>query len=130
MLEALGQALGKTPSSVTPDAVAQMLSKVQWTQVENWEAFSDAELATRTGLLDVPFDGSVLIATEASFMPKRGAFMVPAPQLEQFIAEHLETYGECFFNGDVVAMDASGQHLWLFHHDGLYALLGGKVGIY
>jgi hypothetical protein len=123
MLEALGRALGRVPAAVTPDAIAQLRTGVRWTQVEDWEAFSDKELAVKTGLLRVPFSGSVLVVTESSFAPKQGAFLVPASQLSEFVAGHLESYGECFFNGDVIVLETSGQRVWVFHHEGLHALI-------
>lgn len=122
-LRALERAIKRTPAAATPDAIADVLGDVQWNRIDDWESSSDIEIARQTGLLDVPFAESSLIVTEASFSPDRGAFLVPASRLGDFVKEHLDAYGECFFNGDVIVADTAGHHVWLFHHDGLYALV-------
>jgi hypothetical protein len=121
MMEALTGALGRAPESATPDAIANTLDSVMWIRFEAWEAWDDVALAKAIGLVATAFEGDVFVLTEASFALNLGAFLIPASYLDQLVTEHLERYGECFFNGDVVVLEASGKKLWLFHHEGAFA---------
>jgi hypothetical protein len=69
------------------------------------------------------FRGTILVVTDASFAPGRGAFMLDAAALETFVGAYLRSYGECFFDGDVIIASSGSRSIWLFHHEGAYATL-------
>jgi hypothetical protein len=119
--DACAQILGERPSALTPEAVEAVSQAVDWKEVPGWESMSDAEIAMRSGLSGVAFSGQLLVVTEASFAPARGAFEVDAGDLVVLIDEHLLRFGECFFNGDVIVVDRHAGQIWLFHHEGVYA---------
>jgi hypothetical protein len=68
--------------------------------------------------------------TEASFTGGRptgrtplGAIAVDASDLHLLVAQHRDRYGERFFDGDVIILEREGARIWIFHHEGRYALL-------
>jgi hypothetical protein len=122
MTEALGEAIGTAPKSLTPDAVASLLDRLVWTRIELWEEYSDLDLAKAIGLTSAALEGSILVVTEVSFARGLGAFMLPASQIERFVSAHCELFGESFFNGDVIVLHASTARLWMFHHEGVFSV--------
>jgi hypothetical protein len=116
----LHRVLGFQPRALTPDAIAQGLQEPAWAEIPGWEHRDDLDIAGAIGLLDGPIPGEVLIVTEASFITAHGAFVVPGAGVRALVASHLLNYGECFFNGDVVAVALDSKEVWLFHHEGAY----------
>ena len=121
VLAACTRALGRRPRALTPDAIASTIGDVAWSELPGWESMSDTEIAIRSGL-HAGLVGDVLVV-EASISSRRGAFRVDVSELGSLVAQHLERYGECFFNGDVVVVQLDGERLWLFHHEGHFGLV-------
>jgi len=127
VLENCSRILGKRLLVPTPDAVSSAAGPITWNHFQNWEQRSDVEIAASSGLLGISFDGPLFIVTEAALTQGQGAFVVPAADdLERFVGGHLTRFGECFFNGDVLIVDA-GIHIWMFHHEGVYATVRRPV---
>ncbi len=123
MYDVCAAILGARPVALTPDAIAAVWKSVDWLALPGWEAKTDSEVAAESGLLCANFRGTVLVVTEASFAPTRGAFVLDERALGAFVRAHLPSYGECFFNGDVIVANGEGRRLWLFHHEGVYATI-------
>jgi hypothetical protein len=119
--EVCARIVGSRPSALTPDAVSATKNGVKWTPLRGWESMSDTEIAMRSGLYAMRLTGVLLVLTEASFASRIGAFEVDAQSLGALVSQHLERFGECFFNGDVIIAERDGHRLWLFHHEGCYA---------
>ena len=95
----------------------------KWYDIEDWESLDDL---TILGYLEElkPFRGELLVVTEASyFNDKLGPFQVNAVDMKQFVNSHLESFGECFFNGDVIIVSINDKLVWIFHHEGMYTLI-------
>jgi hypothetical protein len=101
----LGRVVGWRPTALTPDAISKAAKHVDWKNLPGWESMSDAEIALRAGLYSAGLRGSLLVVTEASFAPGRGAFAVDSSDLGVFLSHHLTRYGEALFNGDVVVAE-------------------------
>ncbi|MCG8420819.1 MAG: hypothetical protein MJE77_23100 [Proteobacteria bacterium] len=114
--------LGSRLTAMTPDALAAAISTVEWAHLPDWEELDDVEIAKTSALDKMGLKGQLLIITEASYGKGNGAFLLDASDLMNFINEHLGKYRECFFNGDVVIVELEGKHVWLFHHEGHWAL--------
>ena len=123
VLQTLSRILGAPVRVATPDAIAAVRELIQWVQFEDWESRSDMEIARLTGLLKVPFEDPLLVITEAAWRAHQGGLLIRASQLAGFIDQHLRRHGECFFNGDVIVVETQGRRIWIFHHEGCYALL-------
>lgn len=127
--DACQRIIGRRPSAPTPDAIASLLHVADWKSAGGWESKTDVDVAKSVGLYEVGLGGSLVVVTEASFMKSRGAFKMEASELPAFVAQHLAQYGECFFNGDVIVAELGGNRLWLFHHEGQYAMVAGDSSI-
>lgn len=125
VLDACLRIFGRRPTEPTPDAVARAVTGVAWRRYPDWERQDDAEIATNTGMLKIPFVGAEFVVTEASFVGGHGAVVVNPNRLAEYVSEHLRRFGECFFNGDVLLVDSTEPHVWVFHHEGVYANLTG-----
>jgi len=123
MLDTCERILGKRPTAPVPDAIAAVGQASEWKPFPDWESKADAQIAIRAGLYAVGFSGALLVVTEASFRPDRGAFLLDARDLDALVCRHLAWYGECFFNGDVIIAERDGRRIWLFHHEGCYATI-------
>jgi hypothetical protein len=124
VLERCSSVLGKQLPFATPDAVASVVGQLEWEKCTGWEQCRDAEIAKRSGLLQIGFDGPLLVVTEAALTQGTGAFVVSATEgLAKFVEQHLARFGECFFNGDVLIVDRAGTRVWLFHHEGLFTTI-------
>jgi len=122
----LARIIGRQLPSLTPDAIVGPPGSVSWQCVQNWEAMTDEALAATTGLTQLGLQGSLIIVTEASFTPGRGALMIDSSDLAALVSEHLSLYGECFFNGDVIVAEIQGARVWLFHHEGACCVCEGS----
>jgi uncharacterized protein YjaG (DUF416 family) len=122
-VEACERILGCRPTALTPDAIASTVKRVEWKPLPGWESKSDSEIAIRAGLFAIGLSGPLLVATEAGFAKKRGAFVVDARDLGALVSQHLERCGESFFNGDAIVVEREGARIWLFHHEGQYATI-------
>jgi hypothetical protein len=122
LLEAAGKVLGTCPDTAVPDALAAHRDDVPWLDVPAWDSSTDLEIVRSTNLTEVPFTGTVWIATEVSFDADRGPFAVPATAIPAFIENHPLWFGEPFFHGDVVLVCPDAGLVWLFYQ-GAYALL-------
>jgi len=121
--DACARVIGRKPMAPTPDAIASVAGVIEWKSFPDWEAYSDSEIAAETRLYDIALMGKLYVVTEAALTSREGPIVVNAVDLRKLIAEHLRLFGECFFNGDVVIMEAKGNNVWLFHHEGQYALI-------
>ena len=115
--------LPQRPNAATPDAIAALVAKIDWMPVPDWSSKDDNDIAIRANLYGLGLAGFLLVVTEASFAKRLGAFRVDAKGLGNLVQSHLQKYGECFFNGDVVIVELAGKRIWLFHHEGQVALL-------
>jgi hypothetical protein len=123
--EGCARILGRSPTALTPDAIAAIVERVDWRALPEWESKSDADIATEAGVFRAAWSGPLLVVTEASFVSRGAAFLLEANELRLFVSEHLARYDECFFNGDVIIVECRGHRIWLFHHEGEYAMLSG-----
>jgi hypothetical protein len=112
----------RTIKHAVPDSIIEVLPDSEWSMFLDWNNFSDAQIADRTGVLALDLAGEVTVATEASY-PARGAFVLPFAELGTFIASHAALYGEQFFSGDVILCCQARRAIWIFHHEGGYSLL-------
>ncbi len=119
--QAFARILGRVPRSITPDAIAEILGPVVWKPAEGWDSQPDGVVASNAGLFDAGFSGSVLVVTDASFFPDRGAFRIDSKDLPAFVSQHSARYQECFFDGDAIVVEEHGCRIWIFHHEGVYA---------
>jgi hypothetical protein len=114
--------LQHTIKHAVPDSIIEVAPDSSWSVFPDWNDFSDAEIAHRTGLLALDLSGEMAVATEASY-PSRGAFLLPFEELGAFVQSHRAHYGERFFSGDVILCCPMRRAIWIFHHEGAYALL-------
>lgn len=122
-LEACSRLLGKSVSALTPDAIAHVLGSVRWVSIPGWEKKSDGDIAAETGLHGIAFGGALFVVTEASLSKLCGACVVNVSDLARYIENHLDHFGECFFNGDVLIVSPETKRIWLFHHEGQFAAI-------
>lgn len=91
-----------------------------WHSLDNWE--SQEDLAILRKLENVKsFEGTMYVVTEASYRPGLGPFMVAEENINDFVRLHLNNFGECCFNGDVLIISFELNQIWMFHHEGIYA---------
>ncbi len=93
-----------------------------WMTIADWEEISDQELYQNLENAKAP-SGMLLIVTEVSYRTTLGAFKVADSDVKQFVAEHLSRFGECFYNGDVLIVSKEQSTVWLFQHEGIFAVL-------
>lgn len=118
----LGSMIGQPIEHAVPDQVIAAAPPTAWSAFPDWNDFTDDELADLTGLLALELRGEIIVATEASF-PSRGAFVMTADRLRTFVLGHATSFGEAFFNGDVILACPFLRMIWIFHHEGDYALI-------
>jgi hypothetical protein len=124
VLKTCARVLGRRPIAPTPDAIAALATSPVWSRLPSWTILSDEEIALRAGLYTLAFASPLLVVTDAALAKSDdGAFVVEANELMTLVSDHLRWMGECFFNGDVVIVERDGRRIWLFHHEGQYALL-------
>lgn len=113
--------LGSKPRSVTPDAIGEILGSVEWKPAEGWDSQSDSVVASSSELFDAGFSSRLLVVTDVSSFPGRGAFSVASEELPSFVSTYSTRYGESFFDGDVIVVEELGKRIWIFHHEGVWA---------
>lgn len=124
------QTYGPNVRSIIPDDIAQAVgldNPEAWRTVPNWEDKEDLDLLHGLGVAKHFLGRPLMIVTEASFSDNTGAFLVSGDDLAAFVESHLDMFGEMFFNGDVVIMDTDNTSVWLFHHEGAFALTLGST---
>ena len=119
--QVLERILGGSLRSVTPDAIGEMLGPVDWKPVEGWDSQSDSIVASTAGLFSAGFSSRLLVVTDVSFYPGRGAFSVASEDLPSFVSTYSVRYGESFFDGDAIVVEELGKRVWIFHHEGVCA---------
>ena len=98
---------------------------VHWTPLPSYRrSLDDGELLEATGVLQHFPSGNLYIHTETS-IHLGGCFRLAAADLERFILEHYERYGEDFFGIDPLLVSQEEPLLWTLHHEGLVGLLRG-----
>lgn len=106
----------------TLEEILNHLSKqgkaIEWIDFKSWESLEDIEIFREFPNLE-KISGDVYITTEASYKKELGPFKIHSNKLEKFIRGHLNAYGECFFNGDVIIVNPENECMWFFHHSGL-----------
>jgi len=96
--------------------------KVNWNRLDNWEDLDDIDILHQVLNLHV-IDDEVFVITEASYNESAGPFRLQPHELESFTINHLDKYGECFFNGDVAIINLKTKSVWAFHHEGVFAYI-------
>ncbi len=122
--QVLARILGSVPRSVTPDAIAEILDAVKWKPAEGWDSLNDSVVASAAGLFNHGLSGGLLIVTDVSFIPGKGAFGIAGEDLSAFVSTYSSRYQESLFDGDVVVVEELGKRMWIFHHEGVYACVG------
>ena len=129
---ALTRILGMSPKGdLTPDTIhaAQQAAPVpvqtrDFGSLPDFYDLSDAVIITASGLDRVGLSGDLFIITDVSYETRpRSAFAVNSADLEAFIAAYPELHGVAFFDGDVIVVEQTGAHIWIFDHDGNYYTL-------
>lgn len=92
----------------------------RWSHINEWEGMSDCEIFERIDHVKCQ-TGHVLVISDASYVKRRGAFSVNPGKLCEFVDAHLNLFGECLFNGDVLFICADQGVIFAFHHEGVWA---------
>ena len=89
-----------------------------WMSLDGWPEIEDAELLRQ--LVGRPEDLRELhVVSDRSYADGRGAFVVQAGRLNDFVREYVEHFGEALFNGDVIVVSCEQKAVWILHHEGL-----------
>ena len=93
-----------------------------WSKVEDWELLDDIDILNIFTSGKKP-DGELYVANELFYKDGYGAFSIHHLNLPEFILCHLSSFGQCFFNGDVIILQRDKSIVWVFNHDGFYKVL-------
>ncbi len=121
--DACERVVGRKPVAITPDAISDVAKATVWSRLPDWDTKSDIEIAEETGLYRSGFTGWMLVVTDASFTSAGGVFRVKAENLQALVAQHRSRYGEPFFATDVIVVGLEDRRIWIFHHEGVYAMI-------
>jgi hypothetical protein len=121
---ALEAILGQQIERIDPDTIAALHPDLSWTKLPLWSEMPDIEVAKLTGLLDAPGAVRMTFVTDPSFYPGGTAWSCPVDSLVPAFQEHrIATRERVFAGGDVVAWSTELGKVWLFHHEGLFAII-------
>jgi hypothetical protein len=96
--------------------------KIQWLELKEWENLDDIEIYNTLEKLETPED-EIFVISEISYIKETDPFRLKSSCLRKFIMQYLSRFHECFFNGDVLIFSIRHKLIWLFHHEGVYALV-------
>ncbi len=102
--------------------IEKMKAEVEFHQLVGWESMEDTEILDECGFADKS-SGELYVITEISYEEECGPFKIESQNLKDLVAEHLDLFGECFFNIDVLIVSFSKKEISIFHHEGVYATL-------
>ena len=94
----------------------------EWHSIDNWEDLDDEVIYENIIILKIPA-GELFVITEVCYKNDLGPFYLDASELRELVRKHLDKYGECFFNGDVIIFSFDLKMIWCFHHEGFYSLI-------
>jgi hypothetical protein len=97
-------------------------SKINWLPLKEWESLDDVEIYRHLEELEKP-EGEVYVISEITYLKQDGPFKLNATYLKKFITQYLDRFHECFFNGDALIFSIEHKQIWIFHHEGIYALV-------
>jgi len=52
-----------------------------------------------------------------------GPFRIESANIKNFVNSHVEQFGERFLETDVFIVSFDLKSIWIFHHEGVYALI-------
>jgi hypothetical protein len=120
VFECLHQQLGLLVASFSELMKQLEASDTSWIALEGWQDLSDLEIF-RSMTISAGPSCKLILVSEVSYRESSGAFVLGIDQVESFVDNHLNAFGECFFNGDAFFIDVDGRAIWAFHHEGAYA---------
>ena len=112
---------------VSIENLCKLVAKENWLSVPNWENLDDIQLYNLLEKIERP-QGDLYVVTEAAYRKSKGPFCVSSDEIRGFVEEHLNTFGECFFNGDVLILSVDQNTIWIFHHEGVYSTIKAESG--
>lgn len=98
----------------------------EWFRVYNWEDLDDMDLLAYLRALE-EFKGELLIVTGASRHFHLGPLKINASHIVEFVQNHFDDFSDCFFDGDTIIISKEFGLIWIFHHEGAYALIKLKL---
>jgi hypothetical protein len=97
-------------------------NEIKWHELKDWENIDDIDILTYFEKLK-SFRGMLYVVTEASYNKAFGPFELETSDLHTFALNHLDAFGESFFNGDVIILSIDIKSVWIFHHEGVYSVI-------
>jgi hypothetical protein len=93
-----------------------------WHRLNGWEQLEDVEIFQYLADLRA-FEGMLFVITDACYQDSMGPFHLNATNINDFAKDHLNNFGECLFNTDVLVISIELKLVWIFHHEGVYGLV-------
>jgi hypothetical protein len=97
----------------------------EWISLNDYEDLNDDEILNSLEHLR-EFEGTLYIVTDASYQKELGPFQVESANIKSFVSNHIENFGERFLETDVLIINFELKLAWIFHHEGVYALVNLK----
>lgn len=94
----------------------------KWFTLEDWLNTDDLDILHCLESL-YPFEGKLIIVTDASYKKDLGPFIVEANRINEFIENHYKNYNEYFLDTDVIIINLEKKLVWIFHHEGIYSII-------
>ncbi|MDD1608809.1 MAG: hypothetical protein LUQ18_10020 [Methylococcaceae bacterium] len=95
--------------------------KIIWLPLKEWESLDDITIYNSLEELEKP-TGEIFIISDISYIKKDGPFRLESVYIRKFIMQYVNTFNECLFDGDVLIFSVEHKLIWIFHHEGVYAL--------
>jgi hypothetical protein len=96
--------------------------KIIWFSLKEYENLDDITIYNILEALEKPID-EVFIISDISYLKKDGPFRLKATYLHKFIRQYFNIFHECIFDLDVLIFSVEHKLIWIFHHEGVYALI-------
>lgn len=94
----------------------------KWFPEEDWESKEDVDLLELLEDIRI-FEGDLLVLTDSCLIRNLGPVLIDSEHLREFVKNHLKNFGVCFFNTNVIIINLELKLIWIFHHEGIYALV-------
>ncbi|WP_371368286.1 hypothetical protein SRRS_19220 [Sporomusa rhizae] len=94
----------------------------EWFPLDDWENANSLEIISLFNNLKT-LEGKLIIITDASYKKELGPFHVDAFDLNEFVIKHKQSFGETFLDTDILILSVDLKKIWMFHHEGVYALI-------
>ena len=90
--------------------------------IYRWEEFIITEIYNKLSELK-GFEGDLFIVTDVSYNEGMGPFVVNSNDLEDFIKNHDDLFGEPFLDTDIIIISFEHKVAWVIHHEGIYTVV-------